>query len=156
MTTAGSAGWPALGPGAAADPGTAAGPGSGVTAGPAGPRPGPATGPAGPSPQATMIVIAPAHPAAIGGEQDVVFELRESADGSTVLPVFSSVHALVSALGHAQPWVALPLHEVQVLAAASGVHTILLDPEVAPGAWRWDAGELSYLAAQDGRPTGRD
>jgi hypothetical protein len=96
-----------------------------------------------------MIVIAPAHPALEDGERDIVFELRESAGAATVLPVFSSVPRLVEALGHAQPWVALPLHKVRQLAAASGVRTVLLDPDVQPGAWRWGYDDLDRLPGSD-------
>jgi SseB protein N-terminal domain len=91
------------------------------------------------------IVIAPAHPAFDAGHPDVVFELRDGADGAPVLPVFSSVHRLVSALGHAQPWVALPLLRVRELAGAGGIHTVILDPEVAPGTWRWHSDDLERL-----------
>ncbi len=110
-------------------------------------RAGDSPGPAGPD--SAMIVIAPAHPALEDGERDIVFELRESAGAATVLPVFSSVPRLVEALGHAQPWVALPLHKVRRLAAASGVRTVLLDPDVQPGAWRWGYDDLDRLPRSD-------
>jgi hypothetical protein len=105
---------------------------------------------AGPAhPDAAVIVIAPAHPAIEHEERDIVFELRESADGAPVLPVFSSVPRLVEALGHAQPWVALPLYTVRELAGARGVHAVLLDPDVQPGAWRWDYDDLDRLPGSD-------
>jgi hypothetical protein len=99
----------------------------------------------GPAPEALSlpeIVIVPAHPATRGGDQDVVFELREGADAAPVLPVFSSVQRLAEALGGAQPWVALPLRKVRELAAAGRGHTVVLDPDVQPGAWRWGYGDL--------------
>jgi SseB protein N-terminal domain len=83
------------------------------------------------------LVIVPAHPVTEGGSREVRFELREGADGAAVLPVFSSVQRLAEALGGAQPWVALPLRKVRELAAAGQVHTVMLDPQVQPGAWRW-------------------
>jgi hypothetical protein len=100
-------------------------------------------------PDDAVIVIAPAHPAIEHDERDIVFELRESSGGGPVLPVFSSVPRLVEALGHAQPWLALPLHTVRELAGARGVHTVLLDPEVQPGAWRWDYDDLDQLPGSD-------
>jgi hypothetical protein len=96
-----------------------------------------------------VIVIAPAHPAIEHDERDIVFEVRESSGGAPVLPVFSSVPRLVEALGHAQPWVALPLYTVRELAGARGVHTVLLDPDVQPGAWRWDYDDLDRLPGSD-------
>ena len=108
---------------------------------------GESAGPADPDP--ALVVIAPAHPALEDGERDIVFELRESAGDATVLPVFTSVPRLVEALGHAQPWVALPLHTVRQLAAASGVRTVLLDPDVQPGAWRWGYDDLDRLPGSD-------
>jgi hypothetical protein len=108
---------------------------------------GDSAGPPGPSP--ATIVIAPAHPALEDGERDIVFELRESAGDVTVLPVFTSVPRLVDALGHAQPWVALPLHKLRQLAAASGVRTVVLDPDVQPGAWRWGYDDLDQLPGSD-------
>lgn len=105
---------------------------------------------AGPGyPGGGAIVIAPAHPAIARDERDIVFELRESPGGAPVLPVFSSVPRLVEALGHAQPWVALPLCTVRELAGARGVHTVLLDPDVQPGAWRWDYDDLDRLPGSD-------
>lgn len=96
-----------------------------------------------------MIVVAPAHPAIEHDERDIVFELRESLGGAPVLPVFSSVPRLVEALGHAQPWVALPLGTARELAGARGVPTVLLDPDVQPGAWRWDYDDLDQLPGSD-------
>jgi hypothetical protein len=105
---------------------------------------------AGPGcPDDGAIVVAPAHPALEHDERDIVFELRESSGGAPVLPVFSSVPRLVEALGHAQPWVALPLGTVRELAGARGVRTVLLDPDVQPGAWRWDYDDLDRLPGSD-------
>ncbi len=101
--------------------------------------------PAGDGLRPGSIVIAPAHPAPRDGHPDLVFELREGADAMAVLPVFSSVRRLVLALGQAQPWVALPLLRVRELAAAGGVSTVVVDPEVASGAWRWGYRDLERL-----------
>jgi hypothetical protein len=91
------------------------------------------------------IVIAPAHPGMDSRSQQIVFELRESANSAAVLPVFSSVRRLVEALGRAQPWVALPLTRIRELAAAGGIHTVMLDPEVQLAAWRWRYDDLENL-----------
>jgi SseB protein N-terminal domain len=90
------------------------------------------------------IVIAPAHPAP-HEPAEVVFELRSGGEGRNVLPVFSSVRRLVAAFGPAQPWLALPLRTVRELAAAGGIREVVLDPEVAPGAWRWQYSDLETL-----------
>lgn len=90
------------------------------------------------------IVVAPAHPAP-HEPADVVFEVRPGAEGIDVLPVFSSVRQLVAAFGPAQPWLALPLRTVRELAAAGGIREVLLDPEVPPGAWRWQYSDLETL-----------
>ena len=68
----------------------------------------------------------------------------------TVLPVFSTTARLVQALGGAQPWVALPLHRLRELAERGGVHLVLLDPEVEPGAWRWQASDLERFEESSG------
>jgi hypothetical protein len=38
---------------------------------------------------------------------------------------------------------------VRELAGARGVHTVLLDPDVQPGAWRWDYDDLDRLPGSD-------
>jgi hypothetical protein len=83
-------------------------------------------------------VVVPAHPGA--GDQ-LLFEARRE-PGGLVLPVFSSVRALVAAFGHAQPWAVFPLGLVADIAAAARVHRVVLDPEVSGGAWRWERQDL--------------
>jgi SseB protein N-terminal domain len=100
------------------------------------------------------VVIAPAHPD--DGRREIVFEVRESAEGRNVLPVFSSVPRLVATLGPAQPWVALPLHEVRALAAGGGVHEVVLDPVARPDAWRWKYQDLEMLEQRLDRPQSPD
>jgi SseB protein N-terminal domain len=90
------------------------------------------------------FVIAPAHPAP-HEPTEIVFELRPGEDGTDVLPVFSSVRHLVAAFGPAQPWLAMSLRKVRELAAAGGVRQVVLDPVVAPGAWRWHYSDLEEL-----------
>lgn len=96
-------------------------------------------------------VVVPAHPAPAGGPQGIVFETRETPGGQAVLPVFSSVRQLVGTLGHAQPWVAMPLIEVRELAAAGGLREVVLDPAAEPGAWMWKLGDLEALERQENR-----
>ena len=55
------------------------------------------------------LVVVPAHPRRAGDVCRVEFEVRTQGDGRAVLPVFSSVAALVRALGHCQPWVCVPV-----------------------------------------------
>jgi hypothetical protein len=96
------------------------------------------------------IAYVPAHPATAGqrhGPGDVEFEIRRLADGEAALPAFSSVAKLVAALGHAQPWVALPLENIRALMGAVGVRRIVIDPEVDDRAWRWRADDLTDLRA---------
>jgi len=89
------------------------------------------------------LVIVPAHPVRGG---DVEFETRpDLPSGAIVLPVFSTVGTLVQALGHDQPWVAMPLVSVRELAGSAGVREVRLDPSAAPGAWRWDDQDLARL-----------
>ena len=87
------------------------------------------------------LVIVPAHP----GAEDacpVQFEVRDQADGRTVLPVFSSVAALVRALGRYQPWVCVRLRMARECAARAGLAQVILDPEVTTSSQRWTRSSL--------------
>lgn len=88
------------------------------------------------------LVAVPAHPGA--GDQ-LIFEARRQ-PGGLVLPVFSSVRALVAALGESQPWAVLPLASVTDAAAAAKVDRVVLDPEVSDDAWRWEPLDLGGLS----------
>jgi hypothetical protein len=93
------------------------------------------------------VVLAPAHPdVRLGHDADVVFEVRRAPDGGRALPVFTTVERLVATLGPEQPWVALPLRNIQHLMSAAGVPTIVIDPGAEPGAWRWQMSDLEDLA----------
>ena len=59
--------------------------------------------------------------------------------------MFSTVKRLVEALGPEQPWVALPLRNVQAIMGGAGVDRVVVDPEAGPGAWRWQASDLEEL-----------
>lgn len=92
------------------------------------------------------IVFAPARPdVRPGHDADVIFEVRRTSDGGRALPVFSAVERLVSALGPQQPWVALPLRNIQRVIGGVGVDRIVLDPDAEPGAWRWQASDIETL-----------
>ncbi len=91
-------------------------------------------------------MFAPARPdIRPGHDADVIFEVRELADGGPALPVFSTVERLVAALGPEQPWVALPLRNVQRIMGGAGVDRIVLDPDAEPGAWQWQASDIEAL-----------
>jgi SseB protein N-terminal domain len=92
------------------------------------------------------IVFAPAHPdTRPGHDGEVVFEVRRLTDGRQALPVFTTVERLVAALGREQPWVGLPLRNVQHIMGSAGVPSVVTDPDVEPGAWRWQRGDVEAL-----------
>jgi hypothetical protein len=86
-------------------------------------------------------VAVPARPGAPGTDE-LLLEARDLPDGR-VLPVFSTVRALVAQLGEAQPWAVLPLGRARQLAAAAGVGRVALDPVVTPEAWRWNPRQVA-------------
>ena len=100
----------------------------------------------GPAGGPRQIVIAPARPdIRPGHDDDVIFEVRELSGGGRALPVFTTVKRLVAALGPEQPWVALPLRNVQAIMGGAGVDTVVIDPQAQPGAWRWQASDRQAL-----------
>ena len=101
---------------------------------------------AGGSADLPAIVFAPARPDVRPDHRDgMVFEVRRASDGELAMPVFSSLDRLTAALGPEQPWVALPLHNVQVIMGGTGVDRVLLDPGAEPGTRRWNAGDIDEL-----------
>jgi SseB protein N-terminal domain len=107
--------------------------------------------PAGGSADLPAIVFAPARPDIRAEHRDgVVFEVRRASDGGLALPVFSTLDRLTAALGPQQPWVALPLHNVQVIMGGTGVDRVLLDPDAAPDARRWSIGDIEQLEGRLG------
>jgi hypothetical protein len=93
-----------------------------------------------------QIVMAPARPdIRPGHDRDVVFEVRELSDGGRALPVFTTVKRLVATLGPDQPWVALPLRNIQAIMGGAGVDRVVIDPQAEPGAWRWQESDLQAL-----------
>jgi SseB protein N-terminal domain len=114
----------------------------------------------GPPDRAKAIVYVPAHAEVYEGAKKPAFEVRPRADGTQELPVFSSLERLVQALGRYQPWVALPLPELQRAASAVGVDRLTLDPADPPGTWRWSREKLGELgrkltAAREGVTDGK-
>jgi len=92
------------------------------------------------------IVFAPARPdIRPGHDGDVIFEVRQLADGGRGMPVFTDVKRLVAALGPDQPWVALPLANIRVIMGGAGVDRVVIDPEAEPAAWRWQDSDLEAL-----------
>ena len=93
------------------------------------------------------IVVVPARPdIRPGHDSDVIFEVRQLSDGGRALPAFTTVERLVSTLGREQPWVALPLRNIQAIMGGAGVDKVVLDPEADPGTWRWQVSDLEELA----------
>lgn len=93
-------------------------------------------------PDENRLVAVPAHPGTRPGE--LTLEARREPQG-LLLPVFSSVRMLVTALGRSQPWAVMPLSRVGDLASAAGIDQIVFDPEIAADAWLWDPLEASGL-----------
>ena len=92
------------------------------------------------------IVVVPARPdIRPGHDSDVIFEVRQLSDGGRALPAFTTVERLVSTLGREQPWVALPLRNIQAIMGSAGVDRVVLDPEAEPGTWRWQASDIEAL-----------
>lgn len=101
---------------------------------------------AGGSADLPAIVFAPARPDIRPDHRDeMVFEVRRASDGGLALPVFSRLDRLTAALGPDQPWVALPLHNVQVIMGGSGIDRVLLDPDAEPGTQRWNDSDIEEL-----------
>jgi SseB protein N-terminal domain len=98
-----------------------------------------------PGPALPEIVFAPAHPVRRGGRTDVEFEVRELANGTRALPVFTTTRQLIAALGPEQPWAALPLRNARALMSAAGVDQVVLDPAAQSDAWRWQHEDLEAL-----------
>jgi SseB protein N-terminal domain len=94
------------------------------------------------------VVFVPAHASVSEGAKKPAFEVRRCADGTQELPVFSSLERLVQALGRYQPWVALPLQELQRAASGAGVDRLALDPAGSPGMWRWSREDLDELGRE--------
>jgi hypothetical protein len=95
------------------------------------------------------LVIVPARPR---NEESlpVEFEIRTQADGRAMLPVFSSVAALVRELGRFQPWVCVPWRLAEEAASRATLSCVVLDPVADPSAERWTAADLTHLCGEAG------
>jgi hypothetical protein len=83
------------------------------------------------------VVYVPAHPIEAGGRKDIAFETRGIGSGTQVALAYSSIARLVESLGHAQPWLAMPLGRLRQVMRSSGVTQVVVDPIVPAEAWRW-------------------
>jgi type III secretion system (T3SS) SseB-like protein len=120
---------------------------------PPGPDPGPAAAPGpvaapgrGPEPARRTEVTAdtrlfvPAHPRrAADPEQPagIGIELQtDAATGELVAAVFTTLDALVDALGESQPWVVLPARVLAAIVREHDVERVSIDPIVHPNTAR--------------------
>jgi hypothetical protein len=70
------------------------------------------------------LVIVPAS----AGRDDTLLQVRQLADGTRSLAVFSSVARLVDELGPDQAWVCVPLRAATAAAQRARVDQVSLDP----------------------------
>jgi hypothetical protein len=96
----------------------------------------------------TDVVYVAAHPRLKDGLKDVVFEARMMESGKPAGIAFTSIQHLVEALGHAQPWVAMPLGRFRSVMAAGGIADVALDPKVPQEAVRWQPEDLKEFVAR--------
>jgi hypothetical protein len=94
----------------------------------------------------TDIVYVPAHPDVRPGHDGVRFETRMTEAGQPVGVAFRRLDSLVRALGHAQPWIAVPLPRLRQIFGAAGIGQIVLDPQVPLEPPRWRADEVTALS----------
>jgi hypothetical protein len=88
------------------------------------------------------LVIVPTPASSVSREtspgrvtEGVQLEIRLQADGTRMLPVFSSVARLMDELGPQQPWICLPMSAAAEAATRAAVDRVALDPVLGPGAW---------------------
>ena len=74
--------------------------------------------------------------------------MRAQGDGRAVLPMFSSVAALVRALGRCQPWVCVPLRVAREAANRAGPIQVVVDPGVSSSGQRWTAASLRAFGGE--------
>ena len=77
----------------------------------------------------------------------ITYELFEHPTDGTVALAFTTLHALVAALGEAQPWVATSLGPLAEGVREQGV-TVHVDPRIAPGPPHWQPSDLSAYARE--------
>lgn len=92
-------------------------------------------------------VYVPARPVRDGGEREPAIEIKRLAGtGERVGLAFSSVEALVEALGPFQPWVGLPMYSYVVWLRMQGVYRIQVDPAQPAAAREWSAEDVVYAS----------
>jgi hypothetical protein len=94
----------------------------------------------------TGLVFVPAHPDVRPGQRNVMFETRRREDGTAVAVAYTSQRRLVDACGRAQPWVCLPLAQLESIMSAAGIATIEVDPEHGSDL-SWDEDGLAAVVA---------
>lgn len=62
---------------------------------------------------------------------EVQFELRRTADGEVLAPVYSSLAAVIHCCGDYQPWLLLPADRMVALQREWGIDRIVLDLSLA-------------------------
>lgn len=88
----------------------------------------------------------PAHPDLRAGHRNVLFETRRQDDGTPAAVAFTSQRRLVEACGRAQPWVCLPLTQLESIMSAAGITAIEVDPERGSDL-SWDEDALAAVTA---------
>jgi hypothetical protein len=91
-------------------------------------------------------VFVPAHPDVRPGHRNVLFETRLRDDGTPAAVVYTTQRRLVDACGRAQPWVCLPLAQLESIMAAAGITTIEVDPAHGSGL-HWDEDAVTAVTA---------
>jgi hypothetical protein len=97
------------------------------------------------------LVFVPARPRVEGDRKEVVLEMRQQPDGELVLPAYSSLAALVKALGRHQPWACFPLAQVAAALGNGQLAQIVIDAPVDPQAWRWAEATMADSGQYQGR-----
>ncbi|GAA5054504.1 hypothetical protein GCM10023336_25760 [Streptomyces similanensis] len=99
-------------------------------------------------------VFVPAHPRYVDAADAtgrtvrvplIAYELFAHPAGGAMAFAFSTLGALVAALGEAQPWIAASLGPLAEGLREHGA-TVLLDPRVAPGQENWQPADLASYA----------
>lgn len=102
-----------------------------------------------------VLVHVPAHPRHAARPDIVEYEVRRTADGDLVLPVFTTRKQLVRMLGPAQPWVAQPLENLERALAAAPTVRVVVDPATSQDLWTWDPASLRAAMERAGIPAER-
>lgn len=102
----------------------------------------------------SSTVYVPAFPDPRPDRDGVTVETRMLNTGEIAALAFTSQERLVTALGEAQPWIALPLGVLRDWMRAAGITTVAMDAAVPAESRRWrdiDVAALDALIAADGK-----